>query len=471
MTLRQFFLEQRIGLSMRLVVAISCVLIFPFAHAQELVILSEADDSYGRVENQIQKYLKKSRVIDSIRNKYGPERIYVGYAIEAVQTSVQDPEWPKHRVAAYRSALNEARLQYIQTVGLDIQTKSLGRLEQELGAPAPTAPDGEKASANKLGRILDKLGAVVEGNIDQTLQELDIDPDEFYSLPEKERRTRFKEAWVRTVTTKAIGSLEGLTPVQTFEGEGSDGSYSVGVVVIRTPATMRFVDMITQADGQVTPTDTPSASSIKEQVLTNRETLPTRFGLRIAVDQAGQPVLIAYGQWSNTTNAANDHLAAKYKSLALKQARQNAHQEIAEFLAGRINVQNESVIETLYEDYVETDSTGFVTQNQFGRLIDRLEQETRIRSNVVVTGLTDLVKWSSQHSYSGHQIVGVVRTWSPTSEKAARKVKGLGQAEGSRDERRAATGGAPADANEAGEGKEKSLAPILGGDELESGSY
>ena len=118
---------------------------------------------------------------------------------------------------------------YVRTLGTDILDTTLSSFETNLGFDPLERLNAERARQSRLARIAEKVGAVVEGSIDQSLRELDIDPSEFYGTPENERIVKLRNAIQQDALVRSFGAINGLIPIMTFEGDGGDGTYSVGV--------------------------------------------------------------------------------------------------------------------------------------------------------------------------------------------------------------------------------------------------
>jgi hypothetical protein len=393
--------------------------------AEEFEMTEVALDAESRVTEQLREFLNSSKTLQDLREKYSDAEVYEDYGVSTVLVSDEHPKWAYYRVQAYEQALENAKSKYLQFLGQTAQTNKIFTLESNLGVDPAAALQVAEASEARFLRVVNKIGAVVEGSIDKSLVELGIDPEEFYKAPKKNRVVLFKNAFMKDTLKKSYGSIRGLMPVMTVEGEGEDGTYSVGVIVVRTPGSVAFANTIIQSRGQVACTSPKPGDFIKERV--KNAYLPLQHGVREVVDDYGCPAIISFGQWSYKKKPANASLNSQYKSIAYKQARINADNNIIEFTSGQVNTEETSVIDSIFEDFEEADSSGFISEDQFISLNEKYLAVVKTSAKTKIVGMKDLYRWETKHPHNGTDLLGIVRIWSPVAEKSARGVKTLGR--------------------------------------------
>lgn len=422
--------------------------------AEEVGGTGETARSGERIRQQIDSFLQTAPVIKGANDTYGKSHVYVGFAISSVNVSIADVRWSKFRNVAYTEALSQARAQCVQSLGLSIQDETIRSLEQNLGID-PMDANKPAEGAGRIDRIVEKLGAVVEGSIDKSLVEIGVDPNEFKSAPKQTRVEKLKSGLIQSTIKRAFGSTVGLMPVMTFEGEGGDGTYSVGVVVLRTPGTVEFAKSIVDSRVPLPITQAPPNKSLRDRIKSS--SLPLQHGIRETVDDEGRPALVAFGQWANSSSSTNPIIVAKYEEIAIDKARINADREIAQFLTSQTNAEESASIDSLLQDFDDIGSDGFVSSDDFAKLLDKSVKRSNTRATVHITGIEDLYTWSEKHPITGARLIGVIRVWTPTTEQSANNLKAQLDAHSGQ---RKASSGAPGESTVPGA---KPIGPVLGG--------
>jgi hypothetical protein len=370
------------------------------------------------VEDQIDHYLK-SPDISPLRERGD---IYLNYAIEEIPVGPENKSWAKHRVVAYERAFIEAQNRFISSQGIEIKEKTIKELYSNASGNIPKFDKKDINIPEKYRQTLSKIIAYAEGRLEQELEKLGINLSDFSSAQETQRTTMLRDALEKTTFTKAIGSLVGLVPLKTFEGQNSKRHHAIGVVVIYSPKIKQFTHDILHSRGNIQPKD-KIGQPLFERISKNKDTLYNDFGVRQVVDEKGYPALISFGQWSNAAITRDDRLQRRYREIAQKQARSIADNAIATFLAGSAVYDSESTVGNSIEQHFDVDSTDYIEEVILKDIIDSLREESRNRAKVNVVGLRDLYKWTMKHPLYEHEIVGVVRVWGPQSEREARDLK------------------------------------------------
>jgi hypothetical protein len=191
-----------------------------------------------------------------------------------------------------------------------------------------------------------------------------------------------------------------------------------------SPALRQLARDVLTARGNIEPRQTAGRDPIRVQVENLKEDLLTNFGIRAVIDENGYPAIISFGQWANAVSKKDERIASRFRSIAQDQARAIADQNIALFLNGNSMYESETTIGNAVENHLDVDSTGFVEESNIATITDIIKEKARSRGKAKITGLQDIYKWTMRHPVYGHELVGVVRIWSPVTERAARRIKG-----------------------------------------------
>ena len=103
---------------------------------------------------------------------------------------------------------------------------------------------------------------------------------------------------------------------------------AVGVIIVYSPKIESVADAFKMGKK---PAMLQLGKPLKELLpLDNNEKLYNMLGSRLLIDDNG-PVLVAFGQWANSSVSEDDTLLAEYRDAAFEQARDIAYKEIFNF--------------------------------------------------------------------------------------------------------------------------------------------
>lgn len=360
----------------------------------------------------------------NLQQRMAAGELYVGKAWAEVQVSPVNSQWPKYRIMAYESAITDAENAYLMALSAKIKTDKVRTYFSDNDGEIPEFDDSTWSDRNKVTRIIDKILSYTEGRLDLALSDLGIDPDEFNGKSKTQRHDLFRDELMKTSLKEAMGSLAGLIPVQTFEGQNKAGEHVIGVVAVASHKMREFADEIATQRGNLKPNETNKGKPVYEVIAADENLLIDQFGIRRFYDEQGYPVLVSYGQWGNAYQGDNKRQARRQRAAALDQARNQADQQIAMFVAGKAMVTETSTVGQIVEDYVHVHKDGYKEEQDVARIVDELQKRSRAKANVRLSGLADVYSWTKPHpTYPQHELVGVVRLWSPLNEQNMRRLK------------------------------------------------
>jgi hypothetical protein len=194
--------------------------------------------------------------------------------------------------------------------------------------------------------------------------------------------------------------------------------------MVVSPKLRQFANDIRTKRGELSAVPGKGKKTIAEQVIPEEDTLLLQdFGVRRIFDKDGYPTLVAFGQWGNSYNAGNDTLYAKYQEVALKQAKNQAQNALAFYLNGQTHWVDKAKVGNQISNYTLTHHDNFKEEKFETTLTDIINETQESRAKVNVSGIYTVHEWIADHPVSGHEVVGVILAWSPTSEKSARALK------------------------------------------------
>ncbi len=395
---------------------------------------SEPDDfdPADLVEEDIREYRQKKQ--------FGPEKLsinslikkkggWIGDAIGDVNQSPESPSWGNSRVMAFGKAFDECKSEYLLTQYRIIKAENESNFTKAASGVVPDFKEEDVGDPDKLAELFDKLVGLADAKLNQKLDELGVDKEQFKRVPKPQRHRLFSESIKKKTIVEAIGKVSGLVLLQSFEGFNKDKDHIIGAVCIATPNLKQFAHDILHARGQLQPSK-KTGVDLYEKFSQDDTKLIDEFGVRKMIDEEGYPVLISFGQWAVSKKTDNKKLMRKYKKAAKKLAANLASDQVAVFLAGESIYQSNSDVEETFEEAYKVDQENYKEPDMVNDVLDGIKESTKEKAQAGVSGLTELYDWSAKYPKPegsafeyGQEIVGVILKWSPRDEQDARKLK------------------------------------------------
>lgn len=343
-------------------------------------------------------------------------------ASETVAVDETNAQWVKWRTVAYSKAFLKIRNQFLEDEFGKVSGETLSRLFQDDSDNRYDFDNIDDMRAiNKEGEIYDKLLGLTGAKLDQALQQLGIDPQQYDQAPPEQRKNLFKDSLIQTTVKQAAGSLTGLIPIKTFVGTDSKGNHTIGVVAMYYGKLKQLADDIVKK--RVPMLSNPgSGKPVTALVASNRKVLADTFGVRVGFNENGEPILISYAQWANAYNGSNQRKIDRGYDFAYKKARTQAQQQIAEFLSARAKFDEISNTTAEQTEDVIRDRDGNVTTEELVGMIDTLEQNTRVTFKADLRGIKEHLAWSYKFDF-GQQVVGVVMVWTQKNAETTDNIR------------------------------------------------
>ena len=329
---------------------------------------------------------------------------------------IQEKSWGKSRAFAYTKAFSEAMKKYVSRIRERVTTELLRNYFADFGDSELVYQPGESTDDMVL-RVATKALTLGERNLDQALLETGMSQDEIERLTPPQKKTAFSDRMVRRVTTVSFGSADGLVPVKTFEALDDEGNSAIGVVAVASNTTKTVAKQIA-ARKVIRPDGNRVRSSIADQIgaLSDND-LVNEFGPRIWWDENGYPTIVAFGQWAWSPEGLDKRKKARRRDFALKQASSDAKFHLATFVNASTRFTEVADQSEEAEEFSLVDRDNVVSDADTEEFIDTVVEEARVKADVNLTGLKALRQWFNPHpQVEGHELVGVVVSWSPAQE-------------------------------------------------------
>jgi hypothetical protein len=369
------------------------------------------------IDEEMDAYIRESPFAE--RERRGEIAVLRGVAVVGVRSN--DPRWVAERSLAYQEALLNAQADYVVKRSGQITTQTASEMFKAADREPPSYAPSDNDSA-KAAELIRKLVALGTGQIDEQLRDLGINPADYERAPEPQRYVQMRSALTRKSMEHSFDEIVGLTPVQTFEQEFERGSYKIGVVAVVSPRMKDFAQRVLAERGQFPPD--PTRASKLADLVADKSKLVHDFGVRWQYDEAGLPVIVSFAQWASDYHGQDPITVEEYRDIAFKQAELEADAQIADFLKGSVNVVRSGELGRQTELAADRMANNDVVQEpEVRKLASAYQASIKRQSNVSITGLTTLARWSAKHPETGQTIIGVVRIWSAAGEQAMRTLR------------------------------------------------
>ncbi len=379
-------------------------------------------DVTARLEAQMSSYLEESGLARRERAK----ELAVARGSADVPVNASNPDWVRFRSLAYERAYADAQTSYLTSQSLRVVSNVANGLFRAAGEEPPPFDEGPERAEGQLNDLFRKLVGVADARVTQLLREANIDPQRYEVASPPQRYVQLRDAFRRTTTRRAIGELSGMLACKTFEGHNGQGDFVISVIAVVSPRLRDFAQEVRRRRGDLEPN--LARAGDPETIISNKDDLVRQFGVRQLFDSEGNPVLVGFGQWAAGSFGANAGTAvmASLDRAAVSQARAMADAALGYFLSSNAGYEETSTVGDAVELAVNRMPNNDVLPDGAATpaLLDGLRKQFQARSSAELVGLTDLGGvWRHKHPVTGRDIVGVVRMWSASGERATRALR------------------------------------------------
>ena len=333
----------------------------------------------------------------------------------------QQKRWSKSRSLAYNKSFVEAMKDYVSRNRTRHASRLLRQLSQTALDESELVYEPDESANDFVSRVATKALTLGEHNLDTALLESGISADEIERLTPPQKKTAFSDQILLEATTEASGSAFGLVPVKTFEAFDDEGNSAIGVVAVLSTRMRNLAQQIATRKA-IRPDADRARTPIVDQIgeLSDKD-LVYEFGPRVWWDEHGYPTIVAFGQWAWSPEGLDKRKKARSREFAVEQAESDAMSHLATFINVRTDFSKDSVRGEVAEEFHRIWQDGTVSDEETEKISDRLAKYARANSNIDLVGLKVWREWFSSHpDVEGHELVGVVVSWSPLQEDQVR---------------------------------------------------
>ena len=351
--------------------------------------------------NKINTFIAKKNLRSNGR------QIFSGIAI--INQPISHPDYAKYRVFAYEEAYLTALTTFFKSVALSIKAETEQKVFNDQSTNRAKFEEDLKEEQTTFSSIIDKTLALAGAKLDAALKEYGIDPAQFNAAPADEKKTMLSNAFTQKTVQRFSKSLGGVTTLQTFFENNEEGTGAVGVIIAYSPK----IESVAEAlkTGRKPAIDKTGKPLTELLPMEDSEKLSTMLGTRLLIDENG-PVIVAFGQWANSSVSEDPAIRAEYRNAAFEQASAMAYKEVSAFLNQSCTNEIETERSKILNEFaVKEGKTGMITEQKEKEIIDKVFRQAQAHTSSYLQGAQTLTQWIYQ-SPEGHEMVGVVVSYS-----------------------------------------------------------
>ena len=361
---------------------------------------------------------------DLIKQKGG----WIGSATSELKMQPGQPDWFNNKTIAFQEAFRKCQVEYAEAYSLNIDATSTSKFLKDAQQVIPNFKEEDLTDSVKMNQLFDKMVGVADAKLDQMLDELGADKEEFKRAPREQRHDLWERSLEINTVTSAIAEIPGMIAVKTYEGKDNFDKTIVGVVCAHTQNTKRFADEILNAEGKITPSE-EKGENLYKKFSGDDELLLGEFGIRKMRDQDGYPILISFGHYGAFQNIEDEDQKSINREHAREQAKKLAQHQVAMFLAGYVEARKASNIKKTLKKTGIVNDRNQKRSEKLDEVLSSLENISKYEASVRdLVNLVPLYDWAIPHpqpedsevDYSQWEIFGVVLKYDPRGEKQMR---------------------------------------------------
>ncbi|MCD8339279.1 MAG: hypothetical protein LUC43_03635, partial [Burkholderiales bacterium] len=359
------------------------------------------------VQDQITEYLEGIGYRTGAGNPQG-KVIFDG--VVDVSKNVSSAEFGKSLPLAFQSAYLQALTKFAQFLGEQV-TSDIAEHEYFDNSTDARQFDEEVASkgVSKFEAIMDKVMTLGEAELDNKLQKLGVDPQEYSSRPPDQKKQIAVNTLVNKVKTATSQKLGGVTILNNFESTAPDGTAAVGVVLMYSDNTKNVADSLRSG---LKPAINAVGKPLEDTLpLQDPMKLSQMWGPRLLVDDQG-PVVVAFGLWSSSYKGSDKRSQSNAMTAARRQADDLARAQIVQFLDLTVTATSQTEKGESATAYAVKDSQTGMIRDVSDEIIKDITDATRqATSRARLSGVRTVKNWEFTDP-EGHTYVGTILAYS-----------------------------------------------------------
>lgn len=382
----------------RIVGIVTCFGFFSFGQAIESEELSRGAGAVSA--DKTARQLAEDAIgakgwVEGVNKTKSGSDFFVAIGTGDIQAPINDPAYLTSRANAFDKAQLAGWAEIRRFVGETISANAKSAYEEVVGE----IPKAEEQTVTQT-----KLAALLDGILNKSLEKVGVDPAS--ATPEQKEKAMSTEEFSKSVSSIASGPIVGVQAYATFEGQGSGKGYQIAVVSIWSDKLQKMAESMFTLSKM--PAGVPG-KSVSSWIPTDNSQLLTTFGVQMVSDEAGLPVLIAYGQARPVSESSRSVDAAFSK------AQMEARSYLRFFAGSQAKVMDDFSKAESTEEFADG-TKAYTSAESFQQVVDVVAPAEKF------SGISRIKTWSQVHPITKKTIAGAVIMWRPESALLANAV-------------------------------------------------
>ncbi len=340
------------------------------------------------------------------------------FASQAVSLKPTDPQFGDALVNAYDKALMKLQTKYLMARFGRVLTAKIKSFysDRSTNAKQIELPNPRvKGFVGKILKIFDKSLEVTDKKLDKKLIKLGVSPDELKKMTPIKKKDIFRDKFLKNTLRIASGSIAGLFPIQTSLATDKSGSYVVGIIAVASAKTIQIAKDIRLRRNSIVH---GKGRRVEDLLPNNQKEYLSTFGVRLAYDLDGTPMIISYGIGSYSKDS-DSYINNQLRSEAKANAKSNADAQIAEIINGYLSVKQNRANGEEIRRYVQRKMklNSDTIEKTIKNIIKITNNNARSDASASLKGVSTVKTWRYT-TKNGVKFVGVVRVWRYKTLKA-----------------------------------------------------
>lgn len=365
------------------------------------------------LEKQRNNWLKGDSNSGRSKKKLGFDKkgSYIGWGVSPIDADPKSIDFGQKRIMAFEKAFADAKGKFVRTKKQKIVTSIVRKFfNDDMDDDSIELKDGR---INGIGK---KLMALTEAKLDQALKDSGVDPKDIENSNISKKRILAENSLKKTINVRSVQSIPGIRILATFEDVNA-----VGVLIKQNRNYANLAKAISSGKLVDYPSKTDPIDDITnqlEQAFANNQDYISQYGVRIMIDDAGNRVLVSFGQWSPKVQRHDGKMRV---NMAVTAAKKIAYNQALSYMSQFVRTSLVLEDKTLLNDNDKitnlertNGSEGELEASSVGAKIDEVIKES---SRWTPEGATEAITWTTNHPETGHLIIGNVLMWSPLTQE------------------------------------------------------
>ncbi len=332
-----------------------------------------------------------------------------------------DPEFGTSLATAFDQAMTDIQLELVELRFGHLAMEKVREFMNDRSTNNREFPPVESTteSMDKVMSLFNKSLDVASAKLDAELVKLGASTAEVQAMTPVQKKSLFREKFIKNILKTASGDVSGAFPVQTAVKIDARGNAMVGVVAVQSQKTIQVAKDISM---QRTSLIQGKGRKLKEMCPRKVEHMLGDLGTRLVYDEDGTPVIVAFAVSSFVPDGDDDYINARVREDVKKKCIDQADSMIAEVVNGQLSSESQRSSGQDIDKYLEREvKVNAMTMEKVAKnMVDITKSRNRTTASLDLKGVSTLMPPKAFKLPNGQQMFCVVRCWTYSTLRAVK---------------------------------------------------